>query len=293
LTGLHRSAGVNRPAGRSLKLLLCLILCLVSGCSATQFIYNRVDIVIRWYLDDYVTLSRDQQAQFDERLDDLLSWHRQEELPGYVSLLDDTLVILDEGVPLESARLMAASIEAAANRIQGPFLELLLSTGQTLDLSQRQGFVDALLTKQDELEADRLARDDEDYRNDVEARFDEQLSDYLGPLSDRQTERIRSGVMEMTRLDTFWLADRRVWITTLSEILIADSPEWPQQVRALIAGRDEAQLPAYREGIEHNGEVILQLVRAVLIERSSKQDKKLRRRLSALRDDLAQLASVE
>ena len=272
---------------------MCLMLCLITGCSATQFIYNRVDIVIRWYLDDYVSLSRDQQAQFDERLDDLLSWHRQEELPSYVTLLDDTLVILDEGVPVESARLMADRIEAAANRIQGPFLNLLLSTGQTLDLSQRQGFVETLLVKQDELEADRLARDDEDYRTDIAARFDEQLSDYLGPLSDRQTERIRSGVMEMTRLDTFWLADRLVWITTLSEILIADSADWPQQVRALIAGRDEAQLLAYREGIEHNGEVILQLVRDVLIERSSKQDNKLRRRLSALRDDLAQLAGVD
>ena len=100
---------------------MCLMLCLISGCSATQFIYNRVDIVIRWYLDDYVSLSRNQQAQFDERLDDLLSWHRQEELPSYVTLLDDTLVILDEGVPVESARLMADRIEAAANRIQGPF----------------------------------------------------------------------------------------------------------------------------------------------------------------------------
>ena len=272
---------------------MCLMLCLISGCSATQFIYNRVDIVIRWYLDDYVSLSRNQQAQFDERLDDLLSWHRQEELPSYVTLLDETLVILDEGVPVESARLMADRIEAAANRIQGPFLDLLLSTGQTLDRSQRHGFVETLLAKQDELEADRLARDDEDYRTDIAARFDEQMSDYLGPLSDRQTERIRSGVMEMTRLDTFWLADRRVWITTLSEILIADSADWPQQVRALIASRDEAQLPAYREGIEHNGEVILQLVRDVLILRSSKQDNKLRRRLSALRDDLAQLAGVD
>ena len=166
---------------------MCLILCLVSGCSATQFIYNRVDIVIRWYLDDYVSLSRDQQAQFDERLDDLLSWHRQEELPSYVTLLDDTLVILDEGVPVESARLMAARIEAAANRIQGPFLDLLLSTGQTLDRSQRQHFVEVLLAKQEELEADRLARDDEDYRVDIAERFDEQMSDYLGPLSDRQT----------------------------------------------------------------------------------------------------------
>ena len=188
---------------------------------------------------------------------------------------------------------MAARIEAAANRIQGPFLDLLLSTGQTLDRSQRQDFVETLLAKQDELEADRLARDDEDYRTDIAARFDEQMSDYLGPLSDRQTERIRSGVMEMTRLDTFWLADRRVWITTLSEILIADSADWPQQVRALIASRDEAQLPAYREGIEHNGEVILQLVRDVLIHRRSKQDNKLRRRLNALRDDLAQLAGVD
>ena len=151
---------------------MCLILCLVSGCSATQFIYNRVDIVIRWYLDDYVSLSRNQQAQFDERLDDLLSWHRQEELPSYVTLLDETLVILDEGVPVESARLMADRIEAAANRIQGPFLDLLLSTGQTLDRSQRLGFVETLLAKQDELEADRLARDDEDYRTDIAARFD-------------------------------------------------------------------------------------------------------------------------
>ena len=162
---------------------MCLMLCLISGCSATQFIYNRVDIVIRWYLDDYVSLSRDQQAQFDERLDDLLSWHRQEELPSYVTLLDETLVILDEGVPVESARLMADTIEAAANRIQGPFLDLLLSTGQTLDRSQRQGFVETLLAKQDELEADRLARDDEDYRTDIAARFDEQMSDCLGPLS--------------------------------------------------------------------------------------------------------------
>jgi hypothetical protein len=39
--------------------------------------------------------------------------------------------------------------------------------------------------------------------------------------------------------------------------------------------------------------VILQLVRDVLIERSSKQDNKLRRRLSTLRDDLAQLAGVD
>ena len=66
---------------------------------------------------------------------------------------------------------------------------------------------------------------------------------------------------------------------------------WPDQVRALIAGREDGLLPAYREGIDHNGEVILQLSRDVLVSRTEKQDRKLRGKLLALRDDLAALAS--
>jgi hypothetical protein len=96
----------------------------------------------------------------------------------------------------------------------------------------------------------------------------------------------------MTRLDHYWLQDRRVWISALSEILLSDEPNWVEPVRALIASRDEALLPEYRDGIDHNGEVILQLSRDVLLLRSDKQDKKLRARLIALRDDLAALSEV-
>lgn len=269
-----------------------LLVATLSGCSATQLIYNRVDILIRWYLDDYVTLDRDQQARFNTRLDALLEWHRLEELPQYVVLLDDALTILDDGVPLESTRAMAARIESAAIRLQDPFLELLLNTGEDLSPVQRTGFIEVLLAKQEELEADRLARDDAEYRDDLGRRFDKQLSRYLGPLTDEQASRLEQGVAAMTRLDHFWLQDRRVWIAALSEILLGDEPDWADQVRALIAGRDEALLPDYREGIDHNGEVILQLSRDVLLLRSDKQDKKLRARLTALRDDLAALSDA-
>ena len=44
------------------------ILLTLSSCSANHFIYNRVDILLRWYLDDYVSLDRAQQARFDGRL---------------------------------------------------------------------------------------------------------------------------------------------------------------------------------------------------------------------------------
>ena len=269
----------------------CLIALTLSSCSATQFIYNRVDILVRWYLDDYVSLDREQQARFDHRLEALLDWHRREELPAYVVLLDDALTILDEGVPLEDTRAMADRIEDAAIRFQDPFLELLLSTGEDLSPDQRQEFVDVLMSKQEEFEEDRLARGDAEYREDLEDRFDKQLTRYLGPLAAEQTDLIAVGVSEMTRLDRFWLQDRRVWIAELSVILLEAEPDWPDQVRALIAGRDDALLPAYREGIDHNGEVILQLSRDVLIARTDKQDRKLRNRLQSLRDDLAALAA--
>ena len=263
----------------------------LSGCSATQLIYNRVDILVRWYLDDYVSLDSEQQERFDARLETLLDWHRREELPAYVMLLDDALIILDDGVPLDDTRAMADRIEEAAIRFQDPFLELLLSTGEDLTLEQKQQFVDTLISKQEEFEEDRLARSDAEYREDLESRFDKQLSRYLGSLSAEQTDRIAEGVAEMTRLDRFWLEDRRIWITDLSAILLEGPPDWPDQVRALIAGRDDALLPAYREGIDHNGEVILQLSRDVLIARTDKQDRKLRSRLQSLRDDLAALAA--
>ncbi len=271
-------------------LLWTLIVLTLNGCSATQFIYNRVDVLVRWYLDDYVSLDRDQQARFDERLSVLLEWHRREELPTYVVLLDDAQTILDNGVPLDDTRAMAERIEEAAIRFQDPFLELLLSTGQDLRPEQKEAFVEALMAKQEEFEEDRLTRNDQEYREDLASRFDKQLSRYLGSLTAEQTNRIEEGVAEMTRLDRFWLEDRRVWIADLSEILLEADPDWPDQVRALIAGRDEALLPAYRDGIDHNGEVILQLSRDVLILRTDKQDRKLRGRLQSLRDDLAALS---
>ena len=283
----------RRPSVTRWALLGCLlIVAILNGCSATQVINNRADILIRWYLDDYVTLDRDQQARFDERLDALLEWHRQEELPEYVLLLDNALVILDTDVSLAATRSMAEGIESAAIRLQDRFLELLLSTGENLTSAQRADFIEALLAKQEAFEADRLARSDAEYRDDLGQRFDKQLGRYLGRLTDEQARRLQEGVAEMTRLDHFWLQDRRVWILALSNILLADEPDWADQVRALIAGRDEALLPDYREGIEHNGEVILQLSRDVLLMRTEKQDKKLRARLIALRDDLAALSDA-
>ena len=42
------------------KFLLIFALLLLGGCSSTTFIYNRLDFILPWYLDDYVELNRAQ-----------------------------------------------------------------------------------------------------------------------------------------------------------------------------------------------------------------------------------------
>ena len=63
------------------RLALAALLLTQVGCSSTSFFYNRLDTLINWYVDDYVTLTRDQRAEFENQLNELLTWHRREELP--------------------------------------------------------------------------------------------------------------------------------------------------------------------------------------------------------------------
>ena len=69
------------------KILLSILLAmLVSGCSF-RFVYNNLDWLTHWYLDDYVTLNKQQQQTFDDEFEQLHLWHRETQLPVYAQQL--------------------------------------------------------------------------------------------------------------------------------------------------------------------------------------------------------------
>ena len=65
-----------------------LLLTMLSACSSTTFLYNRLDFLIPWYLGDYVDLDRTQKQLLKSELQPFLAWHRSEELPDYLGILD-------------------------------------------------------------------------------------------------------------------------------------------------------------------------------------------------------------
>lgn len=63
----------------------CLLLAaaLLAGCNAMQFTYNQADTLLSWRADSYLDFNAQQKQEFHRRIEQLLVWHRKEQLPEY------------------------------------------------------------------------------------------------------------------------------------------------------------------------------------------------------------------
>lgn len=79
----------NARIAHALLLTLALGLALLSGCSALRVGYNQADTLLAWMADDYFDLDHPQKQEFNKRIDRLLKWHREDQLPDYARLLNE------------------------------------------------------------------------------------------------------------------------------------------------------------------------------------------------------------
>lgn len=263
-----------------------LVLALLAGCSANRFLYNRADTFVRWAVDDYVDLTSEQQQRFDDNLDVLLDWHRRAELPQYREFIFLSIAALDDGVTIDEAIVISEAIEQAVNRLQAEFIELLLLTGEDLSEQQILDFLAELDRQQQEFAEERLVRDEETYAADAAKSLEGLAKRLLGRLDEAQQSLIASRSKELTRIDRLWYDDRTVWGATLRTILETRAPDWQSDVRALSEARSSARTPAYVAGIDHNGDVILELLVDIINGRTERQDRKMRRFLNGLIADI-------
>lgn len=273
---------------QQIKIYALALLVLLGGCSSTTFVYNRLDFLLPWYLGDYVDLDRQQAALLEESMQPVLYWHRMQELPLYVVLLDDMDVLLDS--PLDGADIeeLSADVEDAFSRLQSKTLEMLLSLGEELSQSQVDDFLEVLEEEQGEYEEKYLTRDDEKYVAEAYENLLDNAQDYLGRLDRAQRAGLEQAAGQLQRSDAAWLNERRKWLEQLREQLRRE-PGWQQDIRDTVARREESTSAAYRDTYEYNFLIIQEAVVVLLNSRSAKQDKRLRKKLGNLRDDFETL----
>lgn len=273
---------------RGRLVVTCLVLAFLAGCSSTRFFYNRLDFLLPWYLGDYVELDRQQGRELRREVDAVLAWHRREELPRYLTLLDDFVARLDRELTADDLALVTVGVERALLRLQDRALESMLALGGELDDEQMAAFIANLWEQQSEYEEKYLERSDSEYRDEACERLIDNARTYIGRLQPGQKVALHQACDDLQRSDTLWLEARAGWLVYLEQVLQRE-PGWQERLRRALAARDERMSEQYRAVYGHNFEVIQQAVITLLNSRSERQDAHLRRKLDKLRRDISAL----
>lgn len=120
-------------------LILTLALSLMS-CSLVKTAYNNAPALIAWRLDDYFDFSAAQKAKLKPALRDLHAWHRKNELPRYVSLLDEIHDDLSHDVSAQTACQRIESIKSNVQMLQTKVIPIIVEVADTLSEKQLQHF---------------------------------------------------------------------------------------------------------------------------------------------------------
>lgn len=270
------------------SLVLLLLLALLGGCSSTTFLYNRLDIIIPWYMRDYVSLERTQRDRLDQLLAPALDWHRREELPRYRQQLLVWRGDLDGQLSAAIVGDWRRELEAAFARVEARSVALMVSLGEGLGDEQIQQFLAKLDEQQVEFEQEYLQRSDEQYSEDVAERLRDSLGDTLGRLSSEQKTIIEAAAGNMWRADRLWLAERREWHAELREILRRE-PGWQQALDTALEARQDNTSQQYEDTYDNNAQVISGAIAEVLNIRTERQDRRLQRRIDGFLEDLDSL----
>jgi hypothetical protein len=267
--------------------VVALVLCL-TACSGTTFVYNRLDTILPWYVDDYVELNAGQERQLEEILRPFLHWHRQQELPRYVELLEQVDSSLDHQVTPAALMQIYDEMQVAWLRLEQESLDGLLALGASLSDTQVQEFLDHMWERQAEYEEEYLTRSGPEYRDEIYENLADNMEDYLGRLSSEQKARLREATAGFERSDEVWLQERAASIERLA-VMLQREPGWQERVREAVKRRGETVSPRYQQVYDHNLEVVFAAVAGVLNSRTERQDRYLRAELAGLREDLETL----
>ena len=270
------------------KTVLAGVLLTLVGCSSTTFFYNRLNLIVPWYVGKYVDLTRDQKKFLDQQLEPFLYWHRSEELPLYLDILAEIEQALDGQVDGEQVAAIAGSFEDAWLRVEMRGLDWMLALGEQLSREQMEDFLATLREKQVEYEEEYLPRSEEEYREDAYENLEDGSQDFLGRLDWGQRSILEDAAQQLQRSDAIWLQERAKWIDRMEDILQREEG-WQQAMRDALAHREETTSQEYLAVYEHNSQTIYAALAKLVNSRSEKQDKRLRKRLDDLREDIESL----
>lgn len=182
---------------------------LLQACSAVRLGYGHADSLARWWIDQYVDLSPQQDALVQERLARLFAWHRKTQLPDYVTLLRQGKSLV-AGQPTASDALMLGNglirrVRTLTEQALPDVADLLL----TISPAQIERIAQRYAEKNTDYAKDaRIGEDEGAQRAARYKRLRERAEFWFGDFSSAQEATLRQLVEGQSAGSQFWYEER-------------------------------------------------------------------------------------
>lgn len=273
-------------------LLPVFLLFALSACS-TKMSYYFLDWAIEWEIEEYVTLDKGQQKQFDGILEKFLIWHRQVELPKYSSQLNELLTQLQQGT-LTPIQWVAQVQQAKAHwfRIFHYLLPDLIPLIASLDDEQVKGIMKQLRKEEQELSDEYAGKTNAQLLDESNKRLFEQADDWLGSVTQAQKALIETRNSQRLATLDMWLEYRHEWLRQFEQALNQrDNPHLlTTRLTLLMTQPDSLKSASYQQNIDQNAENFGALIVELSHTLNDKQRKKFNKKLNSLIIDLNELS---
>jgi len=283
------SAGAGKRSwGSAVRLAVTglLAVLMLSGC-VVRVVYNQLDWLALWYVEDYFDLDAAQEVQAREMISRTLVWHRDTQLPRYAALVRTVLGSIEPPVdPTLLADRYAEVVDlwdTLLRRVAPDFADLL----QSLSDEQVEQLFANLAEENQELADDYSGISRDERRAKQDKAILKAFRRFTGRLSPEQEILVRTRTSRFHDLSADWLGRRAAWQQEFRTLMAArnSDPQFADRLTQLLLDPNQFDSPGYRKLVLENQQASFNMVAAVLTSLSPKQVEHLRKHLATYAND--------
>tara|TARA_R110001592_G_scaffold281911_4_gene549532 strand:+ start:1388 stop:2215 length:828 start_codon:yes stop_codon:yes gene_type:complete len=265
----------------------------------TKMAYNNLDWIASWYIDDYVTLTNDQENDLETRIESFLLWHRNTELQNYLVQIKYIQIDFNNGIT-------QSNIENYIESLKG-FLEVVLVKAEPDIVNLAYSLTDKQVTEF-LAEFEQQSRDKIDKQQSLSKgqrledrleKIEHRVTSFTGKLSKSQKQLLDNTNKKLLPAFEQRMQFRRDWANAISAAYVIrsgtvlESEDKKQAFR--LALRDPILQSktfcseAYLAILEHNQKIWVNMLEKLIVSLDEKQQDHLNTKLDNTIKDLQKL----
>jgi len=269
---------------------LLMVSFLLAGCS-TRFMYNQLDWLAPWYLEDYVTIENYQQDNFSASLDSVLAWHRATQLRRYADFL--ATLSAETQMPASETRIaehfaqLDNFIETLFQQFGSEFSPLIAR----MTPKQQAELLENLMVKNQAYFDESVQIGEAESKQKSRERVEDFLDDWLDDLTAAQIQMIQEWSTKLDWLAPGFYQNRQAWQVHLTKLFAENNLDNAIQIEAMFQDRRQFWRDELKQQFAHNQRVTAQFISQLINSLDSDQKQSLVKNLKHYEADFRLLAS--